>query len=503
MKRDYNKLTLKYLGIDTYNEPVIYMRKDCHICLSEGFEAQARVQVTLNNRDLIATLNTIDSDVLHHNEASLSHYAWDFLSAKENDVISIAHPKPLESLSYIRSKIYDNELSYEQINEIIKDVVSGRLSDIDIAMFLTATAGNRLNVTEILHLTQAMIESGEKLKWPSELVVDKHCIGGLPGYRTSPIIVPIVASFGLMIPKTSSRAITSPAGTADVMEIFAPVNLDIKAMQAVVEQENGCIVWGGSVSLSPADDLLIRIEHSMDLDSEGQLIASILSKKIAAGSKQVLIDIPIGEKAKIRSNSQAENLKNFLNIIAQKLSIKLDIVFSEGSNPVGRGIGPALEAQDILSILTCDKNAPQDLRERSLMLAGRILEFSHNVPQGNGRKIAESILESGKAFKKFEAICKAQGGMYEIPIAPYSKTVIAGKSGKITRIDNRLLGRLAKLSGAPNSKVAGIKLEVNVNSIVEKGQPLFTLYSETKGELSYALEFHQNRPSIMTISEFI
>lgn len=503
MNSDYNKLRLKYLGIDTYNEPVIYMRKDCHICLSEGFEAQARVQVTLNNQNLIATLNTINSEILRHNEASLSHYAWNFLSAKENDVISITHPRPLESLSYIRSKIYDNDLSYEQMNEIIKDVVSGRLSDIDIAMFLTATAGNRLNVTEILHLTQAMIESGEKLKWPSELVVDKHCIGGLPGNRTSPIIVPIVASFGLMIPKTSSRAITSPAGTADVMEIFSPVNLNIKAMQAVVEKENGCIVWGGSVSLSPADDLLIRIEHSMDLDSEGQLIASILSKKIAAGSTHVLIDIPIGETAKIRSKSHAENLKNFLNIIAKKLSINLDIVFSEGSNPVGRGIGPALEAQDVLAVLTVDKNAPQDLRERALVLAGRILEFSHNVPKGNGKEIAESILDSGKAFKKFEAICKAQGGMFEIPIAPYSKTVIAGKSGKITRIDNRLLGRLAKLSGAPNSKVAGITLEVNVNSIVEKGQPLFTIYSDTKGELSYALEFHQNRPNIMTISEIL
>lgn len=503
MKKDYNKLKLKYLGIDTYNEPVIYMRKDAHICLSEGFEAQARVQVTLNNRDLIATLNTIDSDILHHNEASLSHYAWHFLSAQENDVISIAHPRPLESLSYIRSKIYDNELSYDQINEIIKDVVSGRLSDIDIAMFLTATAGNRLKVTEILHLTQAMVESGEKLTWPSELVVDKHCIGGLPGNRTSPIIVPIVAEFGLMIPKTSSRAITSPAGTADVMEIFAPVNLNIKAMRAVVEQENGCIVWGGSVSLSPADDLLIRIERSMDLDSEGQLIASILSKKIAAGSTQVLIDIPVGETAKIRSMQRAENLKNFLTIIAQELSIKLNVVFSEGSNPVGRGIGPALEAQDIWDVLTCDKNAPQDLRERSLMLAGHILEFSDQVPKGHGRKMAESILDSGKALKKFEAICKAQGGMFEIPKAPYSKTIIAGKSGKITRIDNRLLGRLAKLSGAPNSKVAGIKLEVNLNSIVEKGQPLFTLYSETKGELSYALEFHQNRPSIMTLSEIL
>lgn len=504
MSKKYTSLSLKYLGIDTYTEPVIYMRKDCHICLSEGFEAQARVQITLNNKSIIATLNTIDSDTLHHNQASLSNYAWNLLSAHENDIITITHPKPLESLSYIRSKIYNNELTYPQINEIITDVIEGRLSDIDISMFLTATAGNRLNLNEILYLTEAMINSGEKLTWSSPLVVDKHCIGGLSGNRTSPIIVPIVAAFGLTIPKTSSRAITSPAGTADVMEVFTPVNLNIKAMQKVVEQENGCIIWGGSVSLSPADDLLIRIERSMDLDSEGQLIASILSKKIAAGSKQILIDIPIGETAKIRSIEHAEKLKSILNIIAEKFSVNLKIIFSDGNYPVGYGIGPALEAQDVIDILRCDKNAPQDLRERALILAGNILEFSNTVPKGDGKTIAESILDSGKALKKFEAICQAQGGdIIEIQKATYSKTIISAKAGKISKINNRLLGRLAKLSGAPNSKLAGIKLTANVNSIVEKGQPLFTVYSETKGELSYALDFHQHRPNIMTITEDI
>ncbi len=502
MQRHNSTLSLKYLGIDTYTEPVIYMRKDCHICLSEGFEAQARVQVTLNNRSLIATLNTIDSDILHHNEASLSQYAWNFLAAKENDIISIVHPKPLRSQSFIRSKVYNNDLTYDQINEIISDVVKGRLSDIDLATFLTATSGHRLNITEILYLTQAMINSGEKLKWSSPLVVDKHCIGGVPGNRTSLIIVPIVAAFGLTIPKTSSRAITSPAGTADTMEIFAPVNLDIKSMQRVVEKENGCIIWGGSVSLSPADDILIRVERSMELDSEGQLIASILSKKIAAGSTRILIDIPTGETAKIRSSIQAENLKNILNAVADKFSIYLKIVLSEGSYPVGYGIGPALESQDILDILICNKNAPQDLRERSLMLAGNILEFSDKVRTGEGRKIAESILDNGQALKKFEAICKAQGGgIPEIPKAPYSKVIIAAKSGTITKINNRQLGRLAKLSGAPNSKVAGIRLKVNVNSVVEQGQPLYIIYAATKGELNYALDFHRNCPDIMKISE--
>lgn len=273
-------LRLKYLGIKTYHEAIIYMREDCHVCHAEGFEVQTRIQVTLGKRSIIATLNVVTSELLKPGEASLSHYAWDSLNAKEGDEIQLSHPKPLESLSYVHTKIYGNELSFKQIKAIVDDVLSGRLSDLQISAFLAASAAERLSNTEIMKLTKAMIDSGDRLSWSSPLIVDKHCVGGLPGNRTTLVVVPIVAAFGLTIPKTSSRAITSPAGTADTMETLAPVSLSPKAMCHVVEKENGCIVWGGAVSLSPADDVLIRVERALELDSEGQLVASILSKKL-------------------------------------------------------------------------------------------------------------------------------------------------------------------------------------------------------------------------------
>jgi thymidine phosphorylase len=501
MTDENSHLHLKYLGINTYKEPIIYMREDCSICRSEGFEAQARVQVTLRDHSLIATLNTIESDLLQHHEASLSHYAWNLLQAKDSDEITISHPKSLDSLSYIRSKLYGNELKTNEITQIINDILAGQLSDIHIAMFLSATAGDRLNKKEVLDLTRSMVQAGQKLKWRSQLIVDKHCVGGLPGNRTTLIIVPIVAAYGLTIPKTSSRAITSPAGTADTMEVFAPVNLDIQTMQKIVEQENGCIVWGGAIDLSPADDLLIRIEHAMDLDSEGQMVASILSKKIAAGSTNIVIDIPIGPTAKVRSNARAESLKNYLETIANEFSIKLRVIFTDGFQPVGRGIGPALEARDVLSVLSCDKSAPQDLRDRALTLAGHILEFSPDVPEGKGKQIATSLLDNGKVLKKFQAICKAQGGMFEIPVAPYTHVVTSKKSGKIINIDNRYIARLAKLAGAPKSKVAGVDLLVSLNSIIEKNQPLFTVHAEAQGELKYALSFLEQGHEIFHIEE--
>ncbi|MDX1901299.1 MAG: thymidine phosphorylase family protein [Gammaproteobacteria bacterium] len=494
-----SKLRLKFLGINTYNEPIIYMREDCHICKSEGFEAPARVNVTLNDKSLIATLNTVQTDILRHNEASLSTYACHFLNAQPGDEISISHPRPLDSLSYIRSKVYGNQLKTEEINEIVSDLVAGQLSDIHIAMLLSATAGNRLNMQETFDLTRAMVNTGERLSWSSDLIVDKHCIGGLPGNRTTLIIVPIVAAFGLVIPKTSSRAITSPAGTADTMEIFAPVNLDIQTMRKIVEKENGCIAWGGAVSLSPADDLLVRIERIMDIDSEGQLVASILSKKIAAGSNHLVIDIPIGATAKIRSIQQAELVKNYLNDIAKAFSIQLKIVMTDGSQPIGRGIGPALEAKDVLAVLSCDKDAPEDLRNHALTLAGHIIEFAPNVAPGSGKSIAKSILESGNALKKFEAICRAQGGIFEIPQAAFTYEIRAEKSGKIVSIDNRYIARIAKLAGAPNSKTSGVELLVKLNAQVEKDQPLFIIHAEAKGELNYALSFIKLEHTIFKI----
>ncbi|HIA7952720.1 thymidine phosphorylase family protein [Legionella pneumophila] len=494
-------LRLKYLGIKTYHEAIIYMREDCHVCHSEGFEVQTRIQVTLGSRSIMATLNVVTSELLKPGEASLSHYAWDSLQAKEGDEIQLSHPKPLESLSFVHAKIYGNELSLEQLKEIVADVLSGRLSDVQISAFLAASSAGHLTSTEIMKLTKAMIDSGERLSWPSPLVMDKHCVGGLPGNRTTLIVVPIVAAFGLMIPKTSSRAITSPAGTADTMETLAPVHLSPKAMRYVVEKENGCIVWGGAVSLSPADDVLIRVERAIDLDSEGQLVASILSKKIATGATHAVIDIPVGPTAKVRDKSMALLLKQSLEEVGQQLGLVVRTLLTDGSQPVGNGIGPSLEARDVLAVLQGLPDAPTDLRERALMVAGALLELSSKVPPGLGQSVAQQVLDSGQAFNKFQAICEAQGGMKELKTARFTHPIVASKKGLVSLIDNRKIAQIAKLAGAPQSQAAGVNLHVHVGTKVEKGEPLFTIHSESLGELNYVRDFLRDKQDILVMGE--
>jgi len=494
-------LRLKPLGINTYKEAVVYIRKDSPVCRSEGFEAPARIKVVHKNKIILATLNTLESDLLNMHEASLSTFAWEQLNASPGDEIQIFHPALLNSLDHIKAKIYGHELTKTQLSEIIKDVNDGSLSDIHISAFLAATGDGRICEREILYLTQAMIEVGNRINWETDLIVDKHCIGGLPGNRTTPIIVPIVAAFGLTIPKTSSRAITSPCGTADTMEVFTPVSLTLPAMKKVVEQENGCFIWGGSVNLSPADDILIGIERALNLDCMGQLVSSILSKKIAAGSSHIIIDIPIGPTVKIRTLASAQELKYYLDNIAKILGLTIKVIFTDGSEPIGYGIGPALEAQDILAVLQQDKNASESLKTRALSLAGEILEFSPKVKKGMGYQIAEGLLSSGQAWKKFQAICKAQGGLFEPPTAKHIRTIVAKKSGTILAINNSYLSKVAKLAGAPQAKTAGIKLLSCVAARVALGQPLFEIHAQTKGELNYALHFLSMGHKIFHISE--
>jgi thymidine phosphorylase len=497
----FHSLKLRRLGIDTYQEPVVYMRSECHVCRSEGFSARARVQIELDGRTIIATLNVITSDLLSLDEAGLSETAWRLLGAREGDNILLSHPAPLESLGHVRSKIYGKRLDSSAMNAIMSDVAVGLYSDVHLSSFITACAGDGLNLQEMTDLTRAMVGVGERLDWGRAPIVDKHCVGGLPGNRTTLLIVPIVAASGMTMPKTSSRAITSPAGTADTMETLAPVALDLSAMRRVVEREGGCIAWGGAVRLSPADDILIGVERALDLDSEGQLVASILSKKVAAGSTHVIVDVPVGPTAKVRSTEAARTLGSHLVEVGRAVGLKVRVVVTDGTQPVGRGVGPALEARDVLAVLRGSPDAPPDLRERALALAGRVLEFSPNVHEGTGKVLAQSILESGRALRKFEAICEAQGGMREPPHAAHTAEVIARRAGRVAGIDNRRLARIAKLAGAPTAPASGLELHTYLEAGVEKGQTLFTVHAEARGELAYALDYVNANPDIVQIGE--
>lgn len=495
-----NILRARRLGIDTYREYVVFLHAASPACRAEGLRALSRVRVSCGARDIIATLNVVRSELIGEHEAGLSEAAWHALGAHTDESVQISHPSTVESFSAVRRKIYGGRFSDAELTQIVRDVSTGLYSSVELAAFVTACAGDHMQPQETLALTRAMVEAGTRLAWPRRPVLDKHSVGGLPGNRTTPIIVAIVAASGATIPKTSSRAITSPAGTADAMETLAPVDLTLEHMREVVEREGGCVVWGGAMALSPADDLLIQVERPLDFDSDAQLAASVISKKVAAGATHLLIDIPVGPTAKVRSGVAAQRMAATLCQLGAAFGLKVEAIETDGSQPVGRGIGPALEARDVLAVLRGDADAPPELRDRALLLAGRLLELAGRAGLGDGAENAARMLDSGSAWKKFQAICEAQGGMREPPVATYRRDILSASAGVMSCIDNRRLGRVAKLAGAPLSPAAGVCIHARLGQRVAAGEPLYTVHAQTPGELEYAAEYAAGHPQIMSVT---
>jgi thymidine phosphorylase len=483
-------LKLRRLGIDTYRENVAYLHRDCEVYRAEGFQALSKVKICSNNQRILAVLNVVDDDnIVTPNDLGLSEEAFAKLGLAEGQLVSIKHAEPPKSMNAVRRKIAGERLNQQDFLDIIGDITDSRYSKTEISAFIVASGQFNMDRDEVFYLTRAMIEVGEQLDWNESLVADKHCIGGIPGNRTSMLVVPIVAAHGMLIPKTSSRAITSPAGTADTMEVLANVELDTKELHHIVRKHRACMAWGGTAKLSPADDIMIAVERPLGIDSIGQMVASILSKKLSASSTHLLIDIPLGPTAKVRHIRQAQRLRKLFEYVGDQLGIYLEVVITDGRQPVGVGIGPVLESRDVMQVLQNASNAPDDLRQKSLRLAGRILEFDPDIRGGNGYSIARDILDSGRALDMMNKIIKAQGTQpkkYEL--GHLTHDVLSSASGIITNIDNLQMAHIARFAGAPMDKGAGVDLYKKLGDKIKIGQPLYRIYAEYPSGFNFALE---------------
>jgi thymidine phosphorylase len=486
-------LTLKRVAIDTYHENVAYLHRDCAVVRAEGFQALSKVQVHANGNSILATVNVVDDvSIVGCGELGLSEDAFAQLKVADGHPASISQAEPPESIPALFRKIDGERLSRGDFASIVRDIAEHRYSKIELTAFVVACNRSELDREEVYFLTEAMVASGRRLDWQQPLVVDKHCIGGIPGNRTSMLVVPIVAAHGLVFPKTSSRAITSPAGTADTMAVLASVELPFEQLTEIVRQHRACLAWGGTADLSPADDVLISVERPLNIDSPGQMVASILSKKIAAGATHLVLDIPIGPTAKVRSMPEAQKLRRLFEYVADRLGLSLDVVVTDGRQPIGRGVGPVLEARDVMLVLENDPEAPADLREKSLQLAGRLIECSPNVRGGEGYRIARDILDSGRALAKMQAIIAAQGAKgfdhHHPALGALTLEVKAASAGTVVAIDNLQLARIARLAGAPKVPAAGVDVFKRLGDAVTEGDVLYRIHASFPADLAFARE---------------
>lgn len=456
-----------------------------------------RIRITIGKNHIIAVVD-ISKTGVKAGEIGLFNDVYEKLC--ENNkcyTLDVTLEQRPSSISAIKKKLFGKSLNKNEIYNLVKEIVHDELNAVELSYFISACCSFGLNAEETINLTKAMVEFGKKLDFGDGKIVDKHSTGGVPNNRTTMIVVPIVAAAGLVMPKTSSRAITSPAGTADTMEVLAPVVHPINKIKSIIKKTNACIIWGGAMDLASADDKMIKVRYPLSLDPEGLILSSIMAKKAAVGSKYVLIDIPLGVDTKVDTKKKAIHLKKQFINIGKKLGMKIKVMISDGSQPIGRGIGPALEARDVLWILNGDKRGPEDLKKKAVKMAGMILKMAG---KGNEKK-AKKILESGEAYKKMKQIIKAQGGDANVDpdsleIGHHTYTVRATKKGKIIGINNRSISKIARIAGAPADFGAGIYLNVVKGDKVDIGDNLFTVYSASKEKLNQTLEIFSNFPVI-------
>lgn len=481
-------LKVRRVSLDTGQENVVVISRRSVALRPEVFRGFSRVDVTAKARSLRATLLlTDDNKLVDANELGLSEPAFRRLGVREGALVTVTPAPSPSSLDAVRAKIMGRVLEPDDIKAIVADITAHRYSDMEIAALIVSSA-RFMTSSELLTFARSMAEAGTRLSWDQPLVVDKHCIGGIPGNRTSMIVVPLVSAHGLTIPKTSSRAITSPAGTADTMEILARVDLVVEELKRVVDTCQGCLVWGGHVNLAPADDILISIERPLSLDTPEQMVASIMSKKLAAGVTNLLIDIPIGPSAKVTNAGEALRLRKLFEFVADQFGMTIEVVFTDGRQPIGHGVGPALEAADVLAVLSNDPGAPKDLREKSLQLAGRLIEWDPKQRGGTGYARACELLESGAALRKMQAIVAAQGpAPSKVELGSLFHDVCAPHDGVVNSIDCLFFNRLARTAGAPIEKGAGVRLFKKIGDEVKTGEVLYRVHAADPSEFELTI----------------
>ena len=476
------KFRVKDMDINTGGKLIVVLnQKDAEkLDLHSG----DRVLVNKNGKKLTCILDISESNkAVKEGKIGLFEEVIDKLKVKQGNEVNLSFTGKPESVKHIRAKLHGHHLSYQALFHIVDDITHDRLTDIEKTYFVSGCFTNGLSDEEIVDLTRAMVEAGQKLKFKG-MTLDKHCIGGVPGNRTTMIVIPIIATAGFNIPKTSSRAITSPAGTADTMECLAKVELPEGKIKKIVRKNHACIVHGGSMNLAPADDKIIEVEHPLSIDAEGQLLASVMAKKYSVTANHVLIDIPMGKSTKANNWKKAKHLKKKFMLIGKKLGMNVKVIITDGSQPIGNGVGPLLEAEDVMAVLRNDPLAPEDLKRKALHMAGVLLEMTGK--HRNGLKVAKQILESGEALKKMNDIIKAQGKQKKVELGSYRYPVKTTKIGRVREIDNQVIAKIARIAGAPKDKSAGIFIDKKVHQTISKGDLLYTVYAKNKLKLELA-----------------
>jgi thymidine phosphorylase len=481
------RLRLRRVPVSTGLERIAYLPMQNAVLPAADYLGASKVDLLADGKSLSVQIHGLAAGVfLEPDEIGLSEEAFSSWEVAEGAEVALRRTPSPASRQALIQKVQGQELGETEYEMLLRDIIEGRYTDGEISAFLVS-ATRSLSDAEVIALAKVRTRFTPTMHWDRPIVVDKHSMGGVPGSRITLLVVPIVAAHGMAMPKTSSRAITSAAGTADAMEAVARVDLTGADVQRCVEQAGACIAWNGRLNHSVVDDVMNAITRPLGIDSNRWSVASILSKKLTAGSTHVVVDLPYGPRTKLKTQAQARELGDLFERVGAGLGLTVVAFATDGSRPIGRGIGPSLEVRDVRAVLANDPAAPQDLREKALFFAGQILSWDPAVGSLEaGRQLAEKLLTSGEANAAFERIIDAQGRKQPTLPGALTYAVCATNEGLVSELDGWRIAEIARRAGAPVDKSAGIDLKVGQGERVAQGQCLYVIHGSNAADLESA-----------------
>lgn len=469
-------LKLKYLPVKSFGENLAYIHKNCSLYKVDDINKVTKLEIHKGSKTIFAFLQIVEDDVLALDEIGLNEDAFKALNMSEGTEVYVSMAAPSLSTQSLRRKIAGEILTSSEYMDIIKDIASGRYSKMDIAAFLVACTSS-MSATELVSFTEALVAQ-KVLHWDEKsMVVDQHCLGGVPANKTDLVILAIVSAYGLPMAKTCIRSLTSCAGVADTMGVLANVDYNTSKFQKLVRANNGAIVNYDVLEETKVNHLLHDVRSQLGINQNELVIASILAMMISSGVSHLVLDVPVGENARVHSTNEAIRIRKQVEYIGDMLGLSIDVVITDGSEPIGNGIGAVLEARDVMKILRNKEDAPIDLKEKSLFLAGRVLEFDPQLRGGQGYAVAKEILENGRALEAFQRIVNAQG-VHEVPaLGQYVREVVAPYDGIVSAVNNTIINKIGVYAGATQCLGSGVDLHKKIGDKVKAGDVLYTIYS--------------------------
>ena len=393
----------------------------------------------------------------------------------------------------IEKKKMGSELTREEINYIINAYMSGEIADYHMSALAMAICFRGMSDAEIGELTFAMADSGDKLDLSKlgDLSVDKHSTGGV-GDKTTLVILPIVSALGAKVAKMSGRGLGHTGGTIDKLQAIPGFNCNLSNEEFLENIYNiGVALTGSTKYLAPGDKKLYALRDvTATVDSIPLIASSVMSKKIAAGAKNLVIDIKCGSGAFMKSYDEALTLAEKIVAIGKHCRRNISAVITNMDIPLGNAVGNSLEVREAIDILK--GKGPADLREVCVILASEMLSL---VFGGNWRSKVEDTIDSGKAYQQFEMWINTQNGNINALScsSEFSLSVISPFNGYISHMDTKLIGEAAMILGAGRSKItddidpeSGIVLSKKTGDKVISGEVLATLYTNKEHSLKSA-----------------